>query len=329
MSEHPDRRFPFDTYPTGWFHVAGSDEVATGQLVGLHCFGRHLICYRDSAGTPFVLDGYCPHLGADIGVGGTVVDDCIVCPFHGWRFNNAGRNVAIPYADTVNRTARLRAWPTAELAGGIFVWYSTQPGEPQWQLPHIPELDNPQFVRHAPESARWRFRSHPQDVFENTVDIAHFATVHGVAGFGKVDIDHDEHTFQALAEVNFQTPREPVAGAVQSQLWGMGIDVIRQRGLGDACTLFTVTPVDGELVDARYTFLLPIDPDTGQITRMGHGLVRDFCKQAEQDITIWENKIYRQRPQLARGEHAITEFRAWARRSYEHHTTPCADHPVA
>jgi hypothetical protein len=78
------KRFPFDAYPTGWFQVA-----------------------------------YCPHLGADIAVGGTVTDDCITCPFHGWRFDGAGPNVEIPYAKTVNRTARLRAWPTAERAGAI------------------------------------------------------------------------------------------------------------------------------------------------------------------------------------------------------------------
>ena len=37
----------------------------------------------------------------------------------------------------------------------------------------------------------------------------------------------------------------------------------------------------------------------------------------EQDIPIWESKIYRDRPQLARGEGAITEFRSWAKQSYE------------
>ena len=37
----------------------------------------------------------------------------------------------------------------------------------------------------------------------------------------------------------------------------------------------------------------------------------------EQDIPIWENKIYRDRPQLARGEAAITEFRALARQCCE------------
>ena len=53
---------------------------------------------------------------------------------------------------------------------------------------------------------------------------------------------------------------------------------------------------------------------------MGLGFARDFCKQIEQDIPIWEAKIYRDRPLLARGEGAINDFRAWARHSYEEAT---------
>jgi acyl-CoA reductase-like NAD-dependent aldehyde dehydrogenase len=90
----------------------------------------------------------------------------------------------------------------------------------------------------------------------------------------------------------------------------MGLDAVRHRGLGRSCTLLTVTPIDGEFVDARYTFFVQTDQETGEMTRMGLGFARDFCKQIEQDIPIWENKIYRDRPQLARGE---GEF-PWAER---------------
>jgi phenylpropionate dioxygenase-like ring-hydroxylating dioxygenase large terminal subunit len=204
-----EKRSPFATYPRGWFQVAYSREVDTGDVVGLHYFGRRLICYRGDSGTPYVLDAYCPHLGADIAVGGTVAEDCIVCPFHGWRFDGSGSNIEIPYAKTVNRTARLRAWPTVERAGAIFVWYSADATEPEWELPKIPESDDAAFTFHAPESARWRFRSHPQEVFENTVDIAHFATVHGVSGFGDLDLEVDGHRLKAVAEVTFQTPARP------------------------------------------------------------------------------------------------------------------------
>jgi phenylpropionate dioxygenase-like ring-hydroxylating dioxygenase large terminal subunit len=126
------KRFPFADYPKGWFQVAYSRDVDTEQVMGLHYFGRQLICYRGTSSTPYVLDAYCPHLGADIAVGGTVAEDCIVCPFHGWRFDSAGSNVEIPYAKTVNRTARLRSWPTVERAGSIFVWHSAESAEPEW-----------------------------------------------------------------------------------------------------------------------------------------------------------------------------------------------------
>ena len=96
-----EKRFPFDAYPKGWFQVAYSREVDSDQVIGLHYFGKRLICYRGASGTPYVLDAYCPHLGADIAVGGTVSEDCIICPFHGWRFDSAGSNVEIPYAKTV------------------------------------------------------------------------------------------------------------------------------------------------------------------------------------------------------------------------------------
>jgi phenylpropionate dioxygenase-like ring-hydroxylating dioxygenase large terminal subunit len=259
------RRFPFADYPKGWFHVAYSRDVVEGSVASLHYFGRRLICYRGESGTAYVLDAYCPHLGADIAVGGTVREDCVVCPFHGWKFSGQGVNVEIPYTKAPNRIAKLRPWPTVERAGMIFVWHSPEAGEPEWELPKIPEAEDTAFTFYAPQEARWKFRSHPQEVFENTVDIAHFATVHGVSAFGKLDVEHDGHLFRAVAEVNFETP---------------------------------------------------IDPETGEQTRMGMGFARDFCKHIEQDIPIWEAKIDRDKPALPRGESAITEFRNWAERSY-------------
>lgn len=40
--------------------------------------------FRNDKGVVNVLDAFCPHLGADIGIGGTVRGDCVECPFHHW-----------------------------------------------------------------------------------------------------------------------------------------------------------------------------------------------------------------------------------------------------
>lgn len=56
--------------------------------------------FRGQDGEDYVVDAYCPHLGANLAVGGRVVGNCIECPFHGWQFRgNDGKCVKIPYAE--------------------------------------------------------------------------------------------------------------------------------------------------------------------------------------------------------------------------------------
>ena len=53
-------------------------------------FGYELVVFRGVSGAVYVLDAFCPHLGANLGIGGEVINDCgqecIKCPFHGWTF---------------------------------------------------------------------------------------------------------------------------------------------------------------------------------------------------------------------------------------------------
>lgn len=39
--------------------------------------GRQFALWRDSQGKAHLFDAYCPHLGANLGFGGTVKDDCL------------------------------------------------------------------------------------------------------------------------------------------------------------------------------------------------------------------------------------------------------------
>ena len=56
--------------------------------------------FRGESGQVYVVDAYCPHLGANLAVGGKVEGDCIECPFHGWQYRGEdGKCVKIGYAD--------------------------------------------------------------------------------------------------------------------------------------------------------------------------------------------------------------------------------------
>ena len=122
--EADERRFPFPV-PNGWFAVAQSDDLSPGETKNVHYFGRDLVVWREEvSGQPHVVDVYCAHLGAHLGVGagspdshdpgpGTVVGACLQCPFHGWRYDGSGACIEIPYATSarIPEKARVRAFP--------------------------------------------------------------------------------------------------------------------------------------------------------------------------------------------------------------------------
>ena len=118
------------TYPRGWFMVARADEVLADKPLALKFFGRKLVAFRTADGSPAVLDGTCPHMGAALAVGGTVDGMGVRCPFHNWRFGPDGRCNEIPYTKVIPPKARVNAYPARELNGNVFMWHDPEFGEP-------------------------------------------------------------------------------------------------------------------------------------------------------------------------------------------------------
>lgn len=314
MSNAAATRFPFPETPAGWFQVAHVEELAPGSVRALRYFDRDLVAWRTGEGVIGVADAYCPHLGAHLGYGGTVDGEAIVCPFHGWCFDATGANVAIPYSDRLNAKARLACWPVAVANGIVFVWSEGPDARPGWEVPELAEAADERFVRI--DGQRVQIRSHVQELVENVVDVAHFQFVHRTAGFGSVDLAHDGPMLRSEAAVTFVTPRGEVPGSVVSELWGLGIDIVRPKGIVDAAVIFGVTPVASGLVEAGYTFFVPKEPESEGPSNLGRAMMADFTKQLGQDTVIWENKIYRASPALAKGDGPILQFRRWAAQFY-------------
>lgn len=90
-------------YPNGWIPILESRAIEPNQVKSVLAFGLELAVIRGAAGRAFVIDAYCPHLGANLAVGGVVHrnecnEECIQCPFHGWSFRiNDGQCSSVPY----------------------------------------------------------------------------------------------------------------------------------------------------------------------------------------------------------------------------------------
>ena len=313
VTRRPGRRFPFPI-PNGWFAVAESADLGPGEVRALYYFGRDIVLYRTAAGEPRVVDAHCPHLGAHLGVGGKVEGDCLRCPFHGWAFDGAsGACVEIPYGDGARIPARAatRAYRTLERNGLVWAWYHAEDGPPFYDVPDVPELADPDWS--DPVVRDFEVAVPAQDMAENNVDYAHFRYVHGTDAIPE-DEFHVDGTYKRAVGMD---------GAFVREGFGLGLGVLRITGY--VTFLSSTTPIDEESVHVRWVFTAPRANGPDAAAEAADG----FLAGVSQDIPIWENKIYRDRPVLTRSERPILEHRRWARQFYSGYDGEADEGPEA
>lgn len=303
-------RFPF-SIPNGWFQIAYSDELAPGAVLPLHYFGKDLVLFRAEGGRPALLDAFCPHLGAHLGHGGVVEGDVIRCPFHAWEFDGSGACKRVPYAKKVPPKARIAPWHCAERNQILWAWHHDAGAPPDWEIPEVAEVasdDWTELRRH-----RWTVRTHNQEIGENAVDRAHFRYVHGTKNVPESELTLDGHIRRAVQHVRMQTPRGEVEGQIRVEAHGMGCTITRFTGICETVLLLSHTPIDGGTVDSRFSFTQQRrDEGSG----VAEGVIAEVVRQMNQDIPIWENKRYLDKPMLCDGDGPIPEYRRWASQFY-------------
>jgi nitrite reductase/ring-hydroxylating ferredoxin subunit len=300
VTHFSDQRYPFPV-PNGWFVVAGSAELAPGEVRALYYFGRDLVLFRTEDGTPRLLDAHCQHLGAHLAVGGRVEEDCIRCPFHGWKFNGeSGHCVEIPYGDvkTIPPKAHTRSYPTLERNHMIWGWYHAKEGAPFYDVPEVAEFFDADW---APIIVRdFEIRVSAQDMAENNVDFSHFRFVHGTDS-----IPEDEF----ITEGTYKRTTGGGGNFVREG-YGLGLGVLRVKGY--VTFLSSTTPIDDNNVHVRWIFT---SPRANGEDATQHA-AESFCAGVSQDIPIWENKVYRDPPVITKTEKLILEHRRWSAQFY-------------
>jgi 3-ketosteroid 9alpha-monooxygenase subunit A len=303
-----------NAYPRGWFVVAFSEDIAQGQVRSLQYFGEKLVAYRGEDGVVHVLDAYCAHMGADLGAGGRVIGNHIECPFHAWRYCGTGECVNIPYAKKIPEKARQRAWRTREVNGLVLVHHDPAGREPDFEIPVIPEYGTSEWLPWTTKI--YRVKTHPREIVENLADRAHFPRVHAT--------EIEDFAF----EVNGHTATQRVKG--KAILPGGGADafssvttyhgpaylLMRMSGIFENYMLVAHTPINNGELDLRLGVSLKLAGDRKKMDALVEIYMNNLKSGFEDDLRIWENKLYREMPVLCDGDGPITQLRRWYRQFY-------------
>jgi hypothetical protein len=183
-----------------------------------------------------------------------------------------------------------------------------------WKPPVLAEYGDSTWTPYA--RRRWKIRTHNQDMAENAVDRAHFRYVHGTLTVPETQAEMNGPVLHVFSKMKMGTPAGEVDGSIESQSWGFGFGVVRFRGIVDTLTVTSVTPVDGEHVDVRFSFSVKRLGDADTTRGVGAALITDIEKQMSEDIPIWENKAFLSKPTLCDGDGPIALFRRWAQQFY-------------
>ncbi|MEZ4287872.1 MAG: Rieske 2Fe-2S domain-containing protein [Polyangiales bacterium] len=306
----------FPGYPRGWFVVGLSKELAVGEVKPIKYFGRDLVMYRGESGEAIVQSAFCPHLGAHLGYGGKVEGDCIRCPFHAWRFDKTGKCDEVPYAKKIPPKAKIQSNPVQEKNGLIFMWNAHDEGEePTWEIPVIPEYGTEGWTDW--DSSLLEIKTHPKEVVENLADKGHFGPIHGtwVTEFGN---EYEGHIGKQFAK-GTAYPRgggeDPFE--LQSTYYGPGYMITEMQSYLPNIMLLCHTPVTKDLLHVRIGAIIDVSNVKNNKQAFIDGYKNNILIGFREDIQIWENKQYRDRPVLCDGDGDLGALRRWYQQFYQ------------
>lgn len=313
MDPAKDYRYPFPPFPSGWFAIGPVEDIDQEHITTRRYFGRDLILFRDAQDQLCVLDAYCPHLGAHLGVGGTLAQGHITCPFHGWEFDSRGACTHIGYSDHIPSRGRLHAYPALEWAGLVLVYFAEDNSPPQWH-PDLPRFEDREWLIFSRRS--WRVRVHVQEIGENGLDMAHFRYVHSVDIPELVEARGEQQKFHISVKPLPGSEQAKYLDRIDRTLWGLGISVNAFEGVAPSRVVITRTPIDEQLSDITVVFVPRKQPDAAVTELFGKALMERISSEVAQDVPIWENKIYAENPALTRGDGPVALWRNWCRQFY-------------
>lgn len=169
-----------DVFSQTWWPLCRSSDLPAGAVIGRNFLDGRVAIFRAEDDKPSVVSAYCPHNGADLSVG-RVEDGALVCAFHEWRFNGAGRCIRTGSGDKITSGMRTFHYPTQERFGLIWAFNGETP------LFDLPDLGMPdsELVFHT-EIPIIDLAADPWIFMCNTSDFNHIKCVH------KVDFEHDD-----------------------------------------------------------------------------------------------------------------------------------------
>ncbi len=277
-----------------WYPACLSADL-TNSVKKVRMLGQDFALFRDSSGTAHCLSDICVHRGASLGHG-KIKDDCVECPYHGWRFNGAGQCTRIPSLGLeakIPARARVDSYPVQEKYGLVFAFLGDLPEEERPPIMEIPEYGQEGW-RATHQHFEWEI-DYKRSI-ENGIDSAHNEFVHPTHGFKGERDDYKLRPIELIETewgTGFKNIREapPLPDEKMRAVSQREVDAVIDTSTGHegVSSIWTLIHPTDKVSIHQYAYETPIDENNTSIFLIN---MRNFLIEPEEDKRMMDRNEY-------------------------------------
>jgi phenylpropionate dioxygenase-like ring-hydroxylating dioxygenase large terminal subunit len=158
-----------------WYVAARAEDITAKKPFAATILEVPLVLWRGADGKATALLDRCAHRNAPLSEG-RIVDQCVVCPYHGWAYNGSGACADIPSetAGTINAVGKaVPPFPVVERYGLVWVWMGV--GVPDKEPFEMPYFSGEGWHNYYMVTD---FENNVTELAENFMDVPHTVFVH-------------------------------------------------------------------------------------------------------------------------------------------------------
>jgi phenylpropionate dioxygenase-like ring-hydroxylating dioxygenase large terminal subunit len=160
----------------GWYAAGLSKNFLPQKVTKVEIFEIPIAVWRKKNGEVVAILDQCKHRNVPLSEG-KIIHDCVVCPYHGWTYNDQGQCVQIPsegpHTERIPKV-KVESFPVREENSLVWIW-----------MGRANPIDKDPFPMPTMENKRWNhyymvthFENNVTDLVENFMDVPHTIYVH-------------------------------------------------------------------------------------------------------------------------------------------------------
>ncbi|GEN61940.1 vanillate monooxygenase [Acetobacter oeni] len=272
-----------------WYIAAWSREVGSVPLMR-KILDQEIVFFRTASGRATAVSGLCPHRQMPLATA-QIVDDQLICPYHGAAFDAEGRCARLPFQEHIPGAMNLRSFAVEEKGPFIWVWDGDASTADIGLLPDVSSLGlmNENYSLFGCGLRHVRARS--QIVLENLFDHSHITFTHAASLGTRTQAEGPPKSFDITDRAGYlafrhSSPCRPVTEAMRLLFPAIGsfmrVDYrVELFGVALVNTVGTESVScdeqgESQATAGRMNFFHGITPETATTTHYFLGGTRDF-----------------------------------------------------